>query len=159
MLRDRDDVSELPEGHLYNCLLETIFWRRNSLTEEEKETKLRYGIVNFERRKYPRFNVDLPIEYTRTDWVVKHGRAINASEGGLLIYFPELMEIGQHLKLKLFFTSGSEINTIETLIQVVWIDIHLSEGWGDYRTAVRFVDISQEDLDRLKNFLRSLSFP
>ena len=69
------------------------------------------------------------------------------------------MEIGQHLKLKLFFTSGSEMNTIETLVQVVWIDIHLGEGWGDYRTGVRFVDISQEDLDRLKNFLRSLSSP
>jgi hypothetical protein len=69
------------------------------------------------------------------------------------------MEIGQHLKLKLFFTSDSKMNTIETLAQVVWIDIYLSEGWGDYRTGVRFVDISQEDLERLKNFLRSLSSP
>jgi hypothetical protein len=158
-VRDRDDVSELPDGHLYNCLLERIFWRRNPLSEEEKETKVRYGIVSFERRKYPRFNVDLPIEYTRSDWVIKHGRAINASEGGLLIYFPEPMEIGQHLKLKLFFTSGSEMNTIETLVQVVWMDIHLGKEWEGYRTGVTFVGISQEDLDRLKNFLRSLSFP
>jgi hypothetical protein len=41
------------------------------------------------------------------------------------VYFPELMEIGQHLKLKLFFTSGSEMNTIEMLVRGVWMDIHL----------------------------------
>jgi len=127
---------------------------------EEKDTKPRTGIVNLERRKYPRFSVNLPVEYYQINSSISHtGRALNASEAGLLIYFPELMEIGQHLKLKLFFTSGSKMNTIETLVQVVWIDIHLGEGWGDYRTAVRFVDISQEDLERLKNFLRSLSSP
>jgi c-di-GMP-binding flagellar brake protein YcgR len=122
------------------------------------ETKLRYGTVNFEKRKHPRFNLDLPIEYSRTDLFVKHGRAVNASEGGLLLYFPEQMEIGQHLEIKLFFTSGSKMNTIEALVQVVWIDIHLGEGWGDYRTGVKFVDITPEDLNELTNFLRSLSF-
>jgi c-di-GMP-binding flagellar brake protein YcgR len=127
---------------------------------EGKDTKPRTGIVNFERRKYPRFSVDLPVEYYQINSSISHtGRALNASEGGLLIYFRELMQIGQHLKLKLFFTSGSKMNTIETLVQVVWIDIHLGEGWRDYRTGVRFVDISQEDLDRLKNLLRSLSSP
>ncbi len=126
---------------------------------EGKNTKLRYGTVNFERRKYPRINVDLPIEYARSDLVVKHGRAINSSEGGLLIYFPEQMEIGQHLKLKLFFPSGYDLNTIEALVEVVWMDIDLGKDWGEYRTGVRFVDISEESLDRLKNFMRSLSFP
>jgi len=126
--------------------------------KEGNGTKLRYGTVNFEKRKHPRFNLDLPIEYSRTDLFVKHGRAVNASEGGLLLYFPEQMEIGQHLEIKLFFTSGSKMNTIEALVQVVWIDIHLGEGWGDYRTGVKFVDITPEDLNELTNFLRSLSF-
>jgi len=127
------------------------------MEKEAKETKPRYGTVNFEKRKYPRFNIDLPVEYHRTGLLAKQGRAVNASEGGLLIYFPELIEIGQHLKLTLFFTAGSEMRTIETLAQVVWVDIHLGEGWGDYRTGVKFVDISPEDLNKLKNFLRGLS--
>jgi c-di-GMP-binding flagellar brake protein YcgR len=127
------------------------------MEKETKETKPRYGTVNFEKRKHPRFNIDLPVEYRRTDLLAKQGRAVNASEGGLLIYFPEMMEIGQNLKLTLFFTSGSEMRTIETLAQVVWVDIHLGEGWGDYRTGVKFVDISPEDLNKLKNFLRGLS--
>jgi c-di-GMP-binding flagellar brake protein YcgR len=129
------------------------------MKNEEKETKPRYGIVNFEKRKHPRFNVDLQIEYSQTGLFVKHSRAVNASEGGLLLYLQEKMEIGKHLLLKLFFPSGPEMNTIKTLVQVVWMDVHLGEGWGDYRTGVKFVDISPEDLDTLKKFFRSLSSP
>jgi hypothetical protein len=77
-------------------------------------------------------------------------------KGGLL-YLPEEMEIGQHLSLKLFFSSGSELNTIKTLVQVVWMDIHLGEDREDYRAGVKFVDISPEDLEKLRDFLRSLS--
>jgi c-di-GMP-binding flagellar brake protein YcgR len=124
----------------------------------EKETKPRYGTVNFERRRYPRFNVDLPIEYYEIDSSISHmGRAFNASDGGCLLYLTEQVEISQHLKVKLFFTSGSDLNTIETLAEVAWIDIHLGEVWGDYRCGVRFVDISPEDMTKLKNFLASLS--
>jgi c-di-GMP-binding flagellar brake protein YcgR len=120
-------------------------------------TKPHYGIVNFEKRKHPRFNIDLPVEYYQIDSTTHHnGRVINASEGGLLLYLPEQMEIDQYLRLKLFFTSGSELNTAEMLVKVVWIDIHLEKDWGDYRTGVRFVDISPENMSGLKDFLRSL---
>jgi len=98
--------------------------------KEEKGTKPRYGIVNFEKRRHPRFNVDLPIEYARSDLGVSHGEAINTSEGGLLVYFPERIEVGQYLSLKLFFSSGFEFNTIETLVKVVWVDVHPGEDWG-----------------------------
>lgn len=124
---------------------------------EGTETKYRYGSVGFERRKCPRFGVDLPIEYAKSDLLVKNGRAVNASEGGLLLYLPEKMEIGQHLGLKIFFPLGSELKSIETEVQVVWMDIHLGEDWGDYRTGVKFVDILPADLESLRNFLRSLS--
>jgi len=69
---------------------------------EEKKVKPRYGTVNFERRKYPRVGVDLPVEYSRTGLSVEQGRAINASEGGLLLHLPEQMGVGHHLRLKLF---------------------------------------------------------
>lgn len=127
--------------------------------EEEKKAGPRYGTVNFEKRKYPRFNIDLPVEYARSSLVVKHGRAFNASEGGLLLYLPERMELGQHLVLKLFFPSGTALQTVQTLVHVVWTDIHFAEESGDYRTGVRFAEISTGDLDKLKSFLRSLSSP
>jgi len=130
----------------------------SEMEKEEKESKPRIGVVSFERRKYPRFNIDLPIEYYRIDSPIGNaGRTRNISEGGLLIYFPERLEIGQHLKLKLFFTSGSDLHSMEVVGEVVWVDIHLGEGWGDYKSGVKFIDTSQEDMTKLKDFLKRLS--
>jgi len=127
------------------------------MREEEKKNRPRYGTVNFEKRKHPRFDVDLPIEYIRSDSVASRSNALNASEGGLLVYLPEEMEIGQYLSLRLFFSSGSELTSIETLVRVVWTDIHLGEIREDYRAGVEFADISPEDMEKLRKFLRSLS--
>jgi c-di-GMP-binding flagellar brake protein YcgR len=132
---------------------------KDSMRKEEGETKPRYGTVNFEKRKHPRFSVDLPVEYGRADVSIKTGHATNASEGGLLLYLSEQMEIGNHLRLKLFFTMGSELHAVETLVEVAWVDIYLGEDWGDYRTGVRFVEISTEDMSKLKKFLKNLSSP
>jgi c-di-GMP-binding flagellar brake protein YcgR len=125
---------------------------------EEKETKLRHGTVIIEKRKHPRFDIDLPIEYSQIDSSVSHtGQGLNISEGGLLLYFPEQMDIGQYIRLKLFLSLGSELNPIEVLAEVVWMDIHLDKGLGNYRCGVNFIDVSPEDMIRLKNYLRSLS--
>jgi hypothetical protein len=67
------------------------------------------------------------------------------------------MAVGLHLSLKLFFSSGFEFNTIETLVKVVWVDVHPGENCEDYRAGVTFVDISLGDLEKLIIFLRSLS--
>ena len=125
---------------------------------EEKEAKPRYGIANLERRRYRRFSIRLPIEYYRVDSPINQtGQALDASEGGLQILFPEQMEIGQNLNLKLFFSSGSELNTIGTLAEVVWINTQLVEGEKHYRSGVRFINISPEDITKLRNFAASLS--
>jgi c-di-GMP-binding flagellar brake protein YcgR len=136
----------------------TNFLEKYLVTKEEKETKPRYGTVNFERRKHPRFSVDLPIEYYRIGSPISHtGRGLNICDGGLLIYFPEKMGLSQYLRLKLFLPLGSKLSTIEVLAEVTWTDIHLGESWGDHRCGVKFIDISPEDMTKLKNFLRSLS--
>ena len=125
--------------------------------KEKEETKSHVGVVNLERRKYPRFSIDLPIEYHLLPSSPSFtGSALNASEGGVLVYLSQSIEIGQRLKIKLFFTSGSDLCSIEVVAEVVWMDIHLGEDWGDYRSGLRFVDISSEDLQKLKSFLKSL---
>jgi c-di-GMP-binding flagellar brake protein YcgR len=125
---------------------------------EKPETKSHIGVVNLERRKHPRFSVDLPIEYSFIHSPISvTSRALNASEGGLLVYLAQPIEMGQHLKIKLFFASGSHLNSIEVLAKVVWMDIHFGKDWGDYRCGVEFVDISQQDLNDLKSFLKNLS--
>jgi len=124
---------------------------------KEKETKTHYGIANIERRKYRRFPIRLPVEYYRADSPINQtGQTLDASEGGLQILFPEQMEIGQTLNLKLFFSSGSELNTIEMLAEVVWMNPQLGEGEKQYRSGVKFTNISPEDMTKLKNFIVSL---
>jgi c-di-GMP-binding flagellar brake protein YcgR len=125
---------------------------------EDQKAKFHAGVVNFERRRHPRFSIDLPIEYKLIPSAISDkGRALNASEGGLLVYLPQSIEIGQHLEIKLFFVSGSHLNSIEVMGEVVWMDIHLGKEWGDYRCGVKFIDISSDDLNQLKKFLKSLS--
>jgi c-di-GMP-binding flagellar brake protein YcgR len=131
---------------------------RDTEKQEKDEMKPRIGIINFEKRRHPRFTVDLPLEYYRVDSPVPEtGRAVNASEGGLLVYFPEEVKVGDRLRLRLFFSIGSDLNTIEMVVQIAWVDLHLGKEWGDYRSGVRFIDISPEDLNKLKTFLKNLS--
>jgi c-di-GMP-binding flagellar brake protein YcgR len=128
------------------------------MNKEEEKKKTHFGIANLERRRHPRFKINLPLEYYRVDSPFnQRGQTLNASEGGLEVYFPEKMEVGAHLNLKLFFTSGSEMNTIESLAEVVWMEILLGEAGEEYRTGVKFLNLSSEDMTKLKNFLISLS--
>ena len=124
--------------------------------KEERETERHFGTVNFERRRHPRFVVDLPIEY----WKVDHlkscpSRATNVCEGGLLVHLSEQLEIGQNLRLNLFVDACPDLNCIEALVRVVWKDLHLGKD-GDYLTGVKFTDISEQDLGTLKRFLKNL---
>ncbi len=128
------------------------------MENREEEAKRRYGIANIERRTHRRFPIRLPVEYYRADSPTSQtGQALDASEGGLQILLPEQMDIGQNLKLKLFFSSGSGLNAIEMLAQVVWMNTQLGEGEKHYRTGVKFTNISPEDVTKLKNFTLSLS--
>ena len=124
---------------------------------EKEETGLRSGAVNFERRKHPRFSIDLPIEYWQLDKSKSRlGRTIDVSEGGLLLHLPEPMDIGQVLGLTIFITSGPDLSSIEALtqVQIVWKDTH-GEKYGDYRVGVKLIEISQEDMGKLKNLLNT----
>lgn len=123
----------------------------------EKDTHPQFEVNDSENRRHPRFDIHLPIEYVQTKSSITH--IGNISEGGLLVYFPEETDVGQYLRLKLFFSSGSELNNIKVLAEVVWKDDHLGKGWEYYQYGVRFVDISPEDWTKLKDFLRSLSSP
>ena len=129
----------------------------NLMETEEKETKPHSG-TDLERRKYARFNVYWPIQYSQIGSSISHkGRVTNLSESGMLIQSPGQMEIGQHLKSKLSFILGSEIDTIEMQAEVVWRDIYLNEAWKDYRCGAKFLDISTRDKTKLNNLLMSLS--
>jgi c-di-GMP-binding flagellar brake protein YcgR len=123
---------------------------------EEDRSKSRAGIARIEERKHPRFVLNLPIEYSlvNTD-THQSGYTFNTSEGGLMVNLPEELEAGRLLKIRIFFSFGPEINSIEILCQVVWTD-HV-RGADGYRSGVKFLKLSAQDLDKLIDFLKKLA--
>jgi c-di-GMP-binding flagellar brake protein YcgR len=127
---------------------------------KNEETEPCSGVVSFEKRGHPRFSIALPIEYWQIDKPKSRpGQTIDVSEGGLLLHLSESMEVGQVFRLTLFVPSGADLDSILALVQaeVVWKDTNAGKD-GGYRVGVKFVDISPEDMDKLKNFLKTLEF-
>ena len=123
----------------------------------EQDTKSWFEVIHFGNRRHPRFDIQLPIDYYQFKSSITH--IGNISEGGLLVYLPDEIDIGQYLRLKLYFSLGSELHTIGMLVEVVWKGDHLTEDGDYYPYGVRFVDISLEDWKKLRDLLRNLSSP
>jgi c-di-GMP-binding flagellar brake protein YcgR len=110
-----------------------------------------------ERRRYYRFKVDLPVDYARLETKrLKAGIAGNASEGGLMVYLHERMKIGTKLYVAILFSMGFELTGVKALSQVVWKDLGWEEGWGRYRYGLRFLQVADEDLVKLKQLQAKL---
>ncbi len=115
-----------------------------------------FGTVNFERRKHPRFSVNLPVEYRKIDnSKPRPAHTGDLSEGGLLLYVSEPIELGQELSVKIFFTSARVLNAVNALVQVVWKEIRIDND-GSFRIGVKFLDISSEGSALLREFLDNL---
>ncbi len=128
------------------------------MDNKESTVKPRYGTVNFERRQYPRYSIDLPMKYTRADASTDHvGRTGNISEGGLLVSLPEKVAVGERLEVQLFFAPLSEtMKSINLLAEVVWTDIEPGEMVASHRSGLRFIDVDPADMTKLREVLKSL---
>ncbi len=122
---------------------------------KEQKAKKRTGVARIEERKHPRFLLNLPIEYALVDSEVRQtGYTFNTSEGGLMVNLPQKLETGQLLKIRIFFSWGLDISSIEILCQIVWTD-H-APGDEGYRSGVKFLKVSEEDLNKLILFMKKL---
>ena len=119
------------------------------------QTKM--GVLAIEKRKYPRFSVELPLDYSRVNGKETYGGMVaNASEGGLLVYLPERIEIGSLLKIEIFYVGGLELNTIKAVGKVVWADLAARESWGEHRYGLQFESIDEKDFNRLTTLLKEV---
>jgi c-di-GMP-binding flagellar brake protein YcgR len=119
------------------------------------QTKM--GVLAIEKRKYPRFSVELPLDYSRVNGKETYGGMVaNASEGGLLVYLPERIEIGSLLKIEIFYVGGLELNTIKAVGKVVWADLAARESWGEHRYGLQFESIDENDFNRLTTLLKEV---
>jgi c-di-GMP-binding flagellar brake protein YcgR len=119
------------------------------------QTKM--GVLAIEKRKHPRFSVELPLDYSRVNGKETYGGMVaNASEGGLLVYLPERIEIGSLLKIEIFYVGGLELNTIKAVVKVVWADLAARESWGEHRYGLQFESIDEKDFNRLTTLIKEV---
>ncbi len=127
----------------------------NQNNQPSPQTKM--GVLAIEKRKYPRFSVELPLDYSRVNGKdTLGGMVANASEGGLLVYLPERIEIGALLKIEIFYVRGLELDTIKAVAKVVWCDLAARESWGEHRYGLQFQSIDEKDFNRLAGLLRDV---
>jgi len=126
-------------------------------TSPEAATAGKMGILAIERRKHPRFVVELPLDYTRTEVTdIVGGIVANASEGGLLVYLPERLEIGTILQIQIFYVKDLEFNMLKAIAKVVWSDMAARESWGEYRYGLAFLSIGEQEFSKLMMLLREV---
>lgn len=117
----------------------------------------RRGILAIEKRKHPRFNTELPLDYSRVEGKELYGGIVaNASEGGVLVYLPERIEIGAFLKIEIIYVNGLELNTIEAVAKVVWQDLTTKEALGEHRYGLEFQQIDENNFNRLSALLKEV---
>ena len=107
-----------------------------------------------EKRKHPRVSVNLPLEYRLSDSPKAHGGlVINASESGLLVHSIKDLPIGTKLSIAVMFPHGFELANFEVLAEIVWKDINWGVNWQGYDFGLRFIQIHEEDQQKLKQLL------
>ena len=85
----------------------------------QSDLQTRKGLLAVDKRKHARFNVELPLDYSRTEGEETYGGIVaNASEGGVLVYLPERIEVGALLKIEIIYVRGLELDTIKATARV-----------------------------------------
>jgi c-di-GMP-binding flagellar brake protein YcgR len=112
------------------------------------------GIFISERRKHPRFNVELPLDYSIENKDHYGGVAVNASRGGLVVYLPVAIVVGASLNIEIIFVKGFELNSIKVRAKVIWSNLAPKVIWGEYRYGLEFEKFQEGDLRKLKTLLR-----
>jgi len=120
-----------------------------------REIKNNFGVAKIEERKHPRLLLNLPVEYYLAESDIQGtGHTGNASEGGLILYLRKHFRVGDLLKLKLFFSFGAGMNTVEFLSQVMWTEKLENK---EYRCGLKFVGIARKDMEDFNRFLKDFT--
>ena len=115
---------------------------------------------NKERRKYPRFFIDLPIQYRDMDGSCLRGATlVNASEGGFLIETVRDIPVGTELSITVLYPKGFPVANFKVTAKIVWKgpywkgDWKRNQYWEGYQYGLEFIQISDEDRWKLDSLL------
>jgi len=121
--------------------------------EAREVEKKKWGLVSFQRRRYPRIDITLPVEYrliTDREKPPKSVVAMNISAGGLLLILSEYLPVSSCLEMTLYIGDRS----INTVVQIAWTELLTGREINEFRCGVFFVNISEGDLEFIKQFIK-----
>jgi hypothetical protein len=85
---------------------------------------------NKERRKHPRFIIDLPLEYRDVnDSCLHEAIVVNASGGGFLIESPKDIPVGTELNVTVLFPKGFRLDDFKVTAKIVWKKPYRKGDW------------------------------
>jgi hypothetical protein len=114
--------------------------------------------TQFHRRRHPRIDLNLPVDYTMTIDVAPSlsTRSGSVGGGGLMLYFPMPVAIGTRMKLKIHLPDHP---AIACTARAVWTELLTGLEQNDFKTGVAFEQISDGDLALLHTFIKNQQNP
>jgi hypothetical protein len=119
------------------------------------------SLNDIEKRRYPRFFIDLPLEYQDLgDSCLRGAIVVNAGKGGFLIESARDMPVGTKLTVILLFPKGFELANFKAVAKVVRKEPYRKENWNrspswkGYQYGLEFIEILEEDRRNLNYLLR-----
>ncbi len=123
----------------------------------QRKVPVRRGAAVTEKRKHPRLIVELPLDYSRRGKRADFGGIVkNASEGGILVYLPEKMEVGEMLKVEIYFAKGLELETVQGSAKIVWADLAARDTWREHRYGLEFHSMPKGTIQKLRHLLKEV---
>lgn len=124
---------------------------------QQKTVQSKMGVLAIDKRKHPRYSVELPLSYSRVDQKELFGGIVaNASGGGILVYLPERMEIGAVLRIEIFYLKDLALEAITVVAKVVWTDLATKGSLGEHRYGLEFQYVEERNYNQLLTLLEEV---
>lgn len=121
-------------------------------SEPENQRKPKWGAVSFQRRRFPRIDITLPVEYSVIEISDDKFRTVvaqNISSGGLLLILPEFQPLSTCLKIRIYIG----MRAIDAGVKIAWTELLTGREKNEFRCGVYFTNISEADLGFIKQFI------
>ena len=114
-----------------------------------------YGRVEMERRVFPRFRLEIPVQYERElQGPHQTARAGDASRGGLRLFLDEALAPGEVLRLAMHLSDPKAPRWLRVTARVVWCAQSPEATPEAFTAGLEFMDVDPADRKLFDQFER-----
>jgi hypothetical protein len=95
-----------------------------------------------ERRKYPRYDCELPIDCITS---------------GMLVRLHDRIELGSPLRINVIFTRGFQLKIVRANAVIIWCQVVRHAFWGKYRYGLRLIELEERFFSDFMGLLGQLA--